>query len=782
MQNLSQKWIDMSPVVYTKWNRHFFNRSYPHHMTVETYTAPNGKKSYLEEGVGISFTESPNKEHFLHYGNLRSVTTSVLHPHRETNSTQCTAMVLHLVKEPVWVQVPCNKPILRDWVCKKAIYPPKDKYMPLVLRDTTYNIHSMHNSTCQSGQFKCHNGECILDVHICDGMSDCTTGEDEGSCNVCHDQYSHQLNVRYCRFNCGLSDTCTCNFLYHKKISSGYLPYINAPNINTEFYQCQDGKNIFKDYVDDLIPDCTTLEDEIQYIGLLSDENDNKVNVCPKNSLPCVSGHNAACYNVNKTCKYDLDSNGRLMVCTNGAHLQNCEDANCTYTYKCPHSYCIPHRHVCDGKHDCVNGDDEEHCQNYTCYNMLRCKNTTMCVHPVEVCDNVIHCPLADDELLCQLNNCPFGCKCIGYAMQCHNANYTYIPRLSPHVQSIIMSGNNIKLNDKTFSQIIQLKILVLFMNNIEEICIIQNNIHHGNIFTNLPKLLYMDLGSNAISTISSFCFHNLIALTELHLQNNSINTLEENAFMKLERLQKLNLSMNEIDYLAEKVFVGLRILKVLDLSGNRIQYIDGSLPDNFPVIHKLISSHFHLCCIVTSIELCVAPKTLFSCSSLLEDIGIKVWIYFLSITIIILNTGVIIIHHLSKTKNVHSFLIQLLALSDMSLGIYFFIIIVSDIVHGDQYALHDLEWRANVTCHIAAILSSLSFIMASVTVTLLAVVRHIGITTESRKPFWMKRKIFFSLYGAVFILLSLILVSVMLAEGRYFMVNCYRPMICVLC
>ena len=233
---------------------------------------------------------------------------------------------------------------------------------------------------------------------------------------------------------------------------------------------------------------------------------------------------------------------------------------------------------------------------------------------------------------------------------------------------------------------------------------------------------------------------------------------------MQVDQLQQLNLSMNKIDYLAEKVFTGLKMLKVLDLSGNRIQYIHGSLPNNFPLVYKLISSHSHICCIV-SIEICVAPLATFSCTNLLQNIGIKVWIYFLAPSIIVLNIIVIIIHRLSESNNASTYLIQLLAFSDLLYGIYLSIITLSDMVHGDQYALHDLEWRSSVTCNIAAILSSLSFIMAAITVTLLAVVRCEVITKNGNIPYWMTY--IFQVYGTVFILFSVTSLSIIIAASQ---------------
>ena len=35
--------------------------------------------------------------------------------------------------------------------------------------------------------------------------------------------------------------------------------------------------------------------------------------------------------------------------------------------YHCPDSFCLPFHKVCDGMLDCPEGEDEIHCNNYTC-------------------------------------------------------------------------------------------------------------------------------------------------------------------------------------------------------------------------------------------------------------------------------------------------------------------------------------------------------------------------------------------------------------------------------
>ncbi|XP_060558250.1 uncharacterized protein LOC132718555 [Ruditapes philippinarum] len=62
-------------------------------------------------------------------------------------------------------------------------------------------------------------------------------------------------------------------------------------------------------------------------------------------------------------CLYDVDSNGIILGCRSGSHLDHCESFQCLpNTVKCPGSYCIPLRFICDGTAQCPGGQDEDNC------------------------------------------------------------------------------------------------------------------------------------------------------------------------------------------------------------------------------------------------------------------------------------------------------------------------------------------------------------------------------------------------------------------------------------
>ena len=184
------------------------------------------------------------------YTNLTALLSTKLHSYKGVDNIQCTAMLSHMNSA---VQIPCDTPILRDWICKVEHLNKNDT------AKTYVNAVVGSLSICQSGQFMCNNGECIADVYVCDGQMDCRSGEDEHSCNVCNLEGKPYEDSHFCQNICGTSNACTCHFLYHKYNSSGCVPYTNPPDIKEEScHMCLDGSLILQQYVSDLRGDATS--------------------------------------------------------------------------------------------------------------------------------------------------------------------------------------------------------------------------------------------------------------------------------------------------------------------------------------------------------------------------------------------------------------------------------------------------------------------------------------------------------------------------------------------
>ncbi|XP_072178685.1 lutropin-choriogonadotropic hormone receptor-like [Diadema setosum] len=73
--------------------------------------------------------------------------------------------------------------------------------------------------------------------------------------------------------------------------------------------------------------------------------------------------NNGACVSADILCIYDISQSGYVKGCRDLSHLRSCEDFHCPeYTLKCPKSYCIPLRFRCNGRWDCIAGEDELNC------------------------------------------------------------------------------------------------------------------------------------------------------------------------------------------------------------------------------------------------------------------------------------------------------------------------------------------------------------------------------------------------------------------------------------
>ena len=66
--------------------------------------------------IGLSYSRLKKLDIFQKYWNKAS---TIISPSPDLH-LNCTAMVIAFLKDPVWIQVPCNKPMLYDWTCKTS--------------------------------------------------------------------------------------------------------------------------------------------------------------------------------------------------------------------------------------------------------------------------------------------------------------------------------------------------------------------------------------------------------------------------------------------------------------------------------------------------------------------------------------------------------------------------------------------------------------------------------------------------------------------------------------
>ena len=88
-------------------------------------------------------------------------------------------------------------------------------------------------------------------------------------------------------------------------------------------------------------------------------------------------------------------------------------------------------------------------------------------------------------------------------------------------------------------------------------------------------------------------------------------------------------------------------------------------------------------------------------------------------------------------TLQVHSFFIKNLALSDLVMGIYLFIIAYHDVLFRGEYIRHEEQWRNSWQCNFSGLLSTISSESSVFTLTIITIDRYLSVLY----PFSLKRR-----------------------------------------
>lgn len=114
------------------------------------------------------------------------------------------------------------------------------------------------------------------------------------------------------------------------------------------------------------------------------------------------------------------------------------------------------------------------------------------------------------------------------------------------------------------------LKVLDLSHNNIESLS--------PAIFSNLGKLLELNLANNGMTFIADRALEGLVSLSVINLAENRLNNLPPELFAEAKNVKEINLSNNTLNVLAPGIFNDLHQLLSLDLSHNQLssEWING--------------------------------------------------------------------------------------------------------------------------------------------------------------------------------------------------------------
>lgn len=137
------------------------------------------------------------------------------------------------------------------------------------------------------------------------------------------------------------------------------------------------------------------------------------------------------------------------------------------------------------------------------------------------------------------------------------------------------------------------------------------------NIFRNLRKLEYLELGYNNLNKLDSGVFRNQHKLRHLNLWGNNLQHLTKDSFMGVSSIMDLDLSSNNIDVLQPDVFEYLTNLTNINLNANRF----AALPEGLFSKNKNLS---RIRLMDNRVDLETLPNGFLAELASLEEINIK--------------------------------------------------------------------------------------------------------------------------------------------------------------
>ncbi|XP_060084391.1 uncharacterized protein LOC132563668 [Ylistrum balloti] len=468
-------------------------------------------------------------------------------------------------------------------------------------------------------------------------------------------------------------------------------------------------------------------------------------------------------------CILDYDEYGEIQGCSDLSHLDDCDAFECPPDHiKCARGYCIPVRYVCDGISQCSGGEDEANCDR-SCAGLFSCHGNDVCVSQSQVCDGIKHCTEGDDEVLCDIDCLP-GCSCQDLQMSC-------IGILFYLTGNVTVRGHIRKFSIRNADFSAGVPIFETFM--LAELDLSSNQISRltPDTFYNLDNLYHLDLSNNALTVLVAKTFQNLHKLISLNLEGNRyLNTITPGALLGLVMLPMLNVRQTQLKTLSAGSFRGLRDLKVLnltnnllddvqndafsvltdlivlDIRGNRISKFSDGIFNGLASLRELYTDAYMFCCLkpnsVTDAN-CVPYQDEFSsCSDLMREDHLRVFIWIIGVCALIGNSGVVIYKIIFDQRSLvkgHGILILNLAVADFLMGIYLLIIAIADSIYRGQYIWNDLYWRNSVQCKLAGVLATISSEASVMFLLLITIDRFVSIKFMLKQYYFSKRKIIFS-------------------------------------
>ncbi|XP_075751929.1 uncharacterized protein LOC142817881 [Rhipicephalus microplus] len=258
--------------------------------------------------------------------------------------------------------------------------------------------------------------------------------------------------------------------------------------------------------------------------------------------------------------------------------------------------------------------------------------------------------------------------------------------------------------------------------------------------FSHLSRLQVLSLTRNKLVRLSANDFTGLVSLRTLNLAYNKLSDVT-GAFTVLGSLRTLDLEGNRLDVIPDDTFWPLRSIESLNLRKNVFRTASSDLFAPLRNITHIYFSDFSLCSSALHVRVC-EPRGdgISSLAHLLDSVVLRVAVWVVALVACLGNLLVLVGRLVLREPNaVHSFYIKNLALADLIMGVYLFVIASHDVAFRGEYIRYDYRWRRSVGCSVSGFLSTVSSEASVFTLTVITVDRFASIVY----PLSLKRRTF---------------------------------------
>ncbi|XP_067206385.1 relaxin receptor 1 isoform X3 [Linepithema humile] len=256
------------------------------------------------------------------------------------------------------------------------------------------------------------------------------------------------------------------------------------------------------------------------------------------------------------------------------------------------------------------------------------------------------------------------------------------------------------------------------------------------DLFAGCSGLKSLSMENNSISNIDEHAFRNL-QLVELNLAHNKIITIPSNVFQPVNNLSKLLIGYNPIAELPMTLFNPLKNLRSLGVEDINMDNMKKNAFDMFPNLDFVYFKKFHYCMTYApKVQKCrPASDGVSSMSHLLGKPLLRAAVWSISCVTCLGNSLVLWERFVVKDENrVLSIIIRNLAVSDMLMGIYLFIIAIEDARFRDNYKQEASTWMSSWFCTLLGALAMTSSEVSVLILSFMSVERFILIAAPLKR------------------------------------------------